>query len=223
MAKKRASKSMLVIGVGRYGKYLALKLLELGNDVMIIDQDEKVIEELAPVFTDAHIGDCTSETVLEAIGVASFDCCFVTIDENFQASLEITSLLSDIGAKKIVAKASRESQAKFLMKVGANEVVYPEKDNAERLAVKYGTNNVSDYIQISKDYSLVEIPIMKDWVGKSILEIGVRKNYDINVIAVKRDNEFIPSPTPNFVFALGDHVVTLGHSDEVIEIARRLK
>ena len=222
MAKKHGLKSMLVIGVGRYGKYLALKLLELGNDVMIIDQDEKVIEELAPVFTDAHIGDCTNETVLRAIGVPGFDCCFVAIDEKFQASLEITSLLSDIGAKKIVAKASRESQAKFLLKVGATEVVYPEKDSAERLAVKYGTNNVFDYIQLSEDYSLVELPIVENWDGKSIIDIGVRKNYNINVIAVKRGNEFIPSPAPDFIFLKGDHIVTLGHSAEVIELAQKL-
>ena len=108
------------------------------------------------------------------------------------------------------------------MKVGATEVVYPEKDSAERLAVKYGTNNVFDYIQLSEDYSLVELPIVENWDGKSIIDIGVRKNYNINVIAVKRGSEFIPSPTPDFIFLKGDHIVTLGHSAEVIELAQKL-
>ena len=222
MAKKIGKKSMLVIGMGEYGKYLALKLLELGNEVMIVDIDERKIEELAPVFTNAHIGDCTNEAVLKTIGVDQFDTCFVAIDDNFQSSLEITSLLSECGAKRVVSKASRESQAKFLLKTGATEVVYPEKDNAERLAIKYSSNNVFDYIQLTADYSLFEIPIMEGWDGMSILEIDFRKNYNLNILAVKRGKEFIPSPSPDFKFQKGDHVVTLGHSDELIKLANNI-
>ena len=141
-------KSLLVIGMGRFGKHLARKLMELGNDVMIIDKDESIINTLSASFTDAFVGDCTNPAVIHSLGINNFDICFVTIGDNFQSSLEITSLLKEAGAKYIVSKATVDMQAKFLKQIGADEVVYPEHDMAIRLAIKHNANNVFDYIEI---------------------------------------------------------------------------
>ena len=164
-------KSVLVIGLGRFGRNLADKMRELGNDVMIVDKDEKLVNEMAPRFTDSHIGDCTSEAVIRSLGVKQMDCCFVSIGEDFQSSLVITSLLKRAGAKHVIAKANQEIQAELLEQIGADEVVYPEKEIAEKLAIRYNSNNIFDYIQLTSDYSIYEIPIMSTWVGKTILEI----------------------------------------------------
>lgn len=130
-------KNILIIGIGRLGRHLAEKLTELNNSVMIVDKDENIINELAPRFTNAMIGDCTKEGVLRSLGVNNFDICFVTISDNFQSSLEITSLLKELGAKYVVSKANRDLQAKFLLRNGADEVVYPERDIAEKLAIRH--------------------------------------------------------------------------------------
>ena len=152
-------KSILVIGMGRFGYHLAAKMQELGNDVMIVDRDEKLINDMASRFTDSHIGDCTSEAVIRALGVKQMDICFVSIGEDFQSSLVITSLLKRAGAKCVVAKANQEIQADLLKQIGADEVVYPERDLAEKLAVRYNANNIFDYIQLTEDYSIYEIPV----------------------------------------------------------------
>ena len=119
-------KSVLVIGLGRFGRHLAYKMKELGNDVMIVDKDEKLVNEMAEKFTDSHIGDCTNEAVIRSLGVKQMDCCFVSIGEDFQSSLVITSLLKRAGAKHVVAKANQEIQEELLVQIGADEVVYPE-------------------------------------------------------------------------------------------------
>ncbi len=216
-------KSVLVIGMGRFGRFLAGKMLELNNDVMIIDKNPDIIDELAPKFTNAQIGDCTNPDVLKAIGVDSFDVCFVAFDENFQSSLEITSLLSELGASNIVAMASRETQAKFLKKVGASEVVYPEKDVAETLAIRYSANNVYDYIQLTKDYSIFEIPVLAEWVKHSIGSLNIRSRYNINILAIKKEGILNPSPNPEYIFTATDHVVVLGIKDEVLKLAAKTK
>lgn len=169
-------KSVLVIGMGRVGRHLSAKMMELGNDVMIVDKDEKIIETLAPNFTDANIGDCTNEDVLRSLGVSDFDICFVTIGENFQASLEVTSLLKELGAKRVVSKASRDIQAKFLLRNGADDVFYPEREIAEKLAICYNEENIFKYVELTHDYGIFEIPVLRTWIGKSIQEINVRKS-----------------------------------------------
>ena len=141
-------KSILVIGMGRFGTYLALKLTELGNQVMIADKNEDTVNRLAHNFTDAVIGDCSREEVLAEIGINNFDICFVTMGESFQSSLEVTSLLKDMGAKHVVAMSGSEIQSKFLLRNGADEVVYPEKDLAFKTAVRYNADNIFDFIQL---------------------------------------------------------------------------
>lgn len=216
-------KSVLVIGLGRFGRNLADKMRELGNDVMIVDKDEKLVNEMAPRFTDSHIGDCTSEAVIRSLGVKQMDCCFVSIGEDFQSSLVITSLLKRAGAKHVIAKANQEIQAELLEQIGADEVVYPEKEIAEKLAIRYNSNNIFDYIQLTSDYSIYEIPIMSTWVGKTILEIDVRRKHGINIIAVKTGEVLQPSPKADYVFGKSDHVVVIGKSGDVFKVAGKRK
>lgn len=216
-------KSILVIGMGRLGRHFAGKMLALGNDVMIVDKDDDVIEELSSVFTDCHIGDCRQEAVLRSIGVNNFDLCFVAIGEDFQASLEITSMLSELGASFILSKASEDRQAKFLKLVGANEVVYPERDAAEKLAMRYNADNIFDYVKLTSEYSIYEIPVVPVWVGKSINSLDIRRKYKINIIATKRNNVLNPMPDPDYVFSPGEHIVVMGKSRDVYHLANQSK
>lgn len=212
-------KSILVIGMGAFGKHLAIKLMNLKNEVMIIDKDESIIDEMSSQVTDAHIGDCTKEEVLRALGVSNFDICFVTIGDNFQSSLEITSLLRELEAKYIISKASRDIQAKFLLKNGADEVIYPDKDMAEKLAVRCSANNIYDFIDITPDYSIFEMPIMNSWIGSSIEEINVRKKYQLNILTIKNGNTIVAMPKADYVFQKNDQMIVIGKSADVIKLA----
>ena len=216
-------KNILVIGMGRFGKHLAQKMLELGNDVMIVDSDEAKIEELAPIFTDSFVGDCTNEGTVRALGVNNFDICFVSIGENFQSSLEITALLKDFGAKYVVSKANRDIQARFLKSVGADEVIYPERAMAERLAIRFNADNVYDYIELTDDFSIYEIPVPQDWVGRSISSVNVRREYHLNIIAVKREDLLRPMPGADFVFKPDDHMVVIGQTESIAKITATTK
>lgn len=214
-------KSVLVIGMGRFGRHLAGKMLDLGNDVMIVDSDEKIIEDLSVKFSDSQIGDCTSANVIKSLGVDQFDICFVTIGEDFQSSLVITSLLKKYNARFVIAKANQDIQAELLKKIGADEIVYPEREIADRLAVRYNAKNVFDYIPLSGDVSLYEIPIMREWVGRSIYDIDVRKKYKINIIAVKKGSTLQSLPSPEYTFDSGDHIVVIGKSADVFKLASK--
>ena len=216
-------KSVLVIGLGRFGRHLAYKMKELGNDVKIVDKDEKLVNEMAEKFTDSHIGDCTNEAVIRSLGVKQMDCCFVSIGEDFQSSLVITSLLKRAGAKHVVAKANQEIQEELLVQIGADEVVYPEREIAEKLAVRYNANNIFDYVQLTADYSIYEIPILPGWVGKSIVEVDVRKKYRINIIAVKNREILQPMPGADYIFRTEDHVVVIGKSNDVFKLSGKRK
>ena len=211
-------KSVLVIGMGRFGRHLAEKMQELGNDVMIVDRDEKLINDMASRFTDSHIGDCTSEAVVRALGVKQMDICFVSIGEDFQSSLVITSMLKRAGAKCVVAKANQEIQADLLKQIGADEVVYPERDLAEKLAVRYNANNIFDYIQLTEDYSIYEIPVPAAWVGRTIIELDVRRKHRVNIIAIKSGATLQPTPSADYVFRTEDHLVVIGKSADVFKL-----
>ncbi|MGN0272888.1 MAG: potassium channel family protein, partial [Lachnospiraceae bacterium] len=141
-------KSILIIGMGIIGQYLAEKMQEMGNDVMIVDKDEELIQKLSPEFPDSFVGDCTDEGVLRSLGVNNFDYCFVVVGENFYDSLEITAILKELGAVHVVTKAKRKRQAEFLKKIGADEVFFPEFEIAEKLAVRYNATNIFDYIEL---------------------------------------------------------------------------
>ncbi|MGN0678001.1 MAG: potassium channel family protein [Ruminococcus sp.] len=214
-------KSVLVIGMGRFGRHLAKRMLDLGNDVMIVDSNEKLIGELSVTFEDSQIGDCTNENVIKSLGVDQFDICFVTIGEDFQSSLVITSLLKKYNAKFVMAKANQDIQADLLKKIGADEIVYPEKETANRLAVRYNAKNVFDYIPLTSEFSLYEIPIIPDWAGKTIFDIDVRKKYKVNIIAVKKGNSLQSLPGADYRFGFDDHIVVIGAAADVFKLTSK--
>lgn len=215
-------KSVLVIGMGRFGSNLAYKLLELKNEVVIVDSNAALIDEMASDFVDAHIGDCTNLSTLSSIGVNNFDVCFVCVGENFQSSLEITSNLKDLGAKQIVSKANKDIQAKFLYKIGADEVVYPEKHMAEKTAIRFSTSkNILDFIALTPDYAIYEIPVISVWIGRSIAEMDIRRKHNINVLAIKNGEQIIPVPSADYVFSDTDIVVVFGKSADVIKLTQK--
>ena len=215
-------KSILIIGMGAFGRHLAIKMTELKNDVMIVDKDAAIIDEMSTLVTDAQIGDCTKEDVLKALGVSNFDICFVTIGDTFQSSLEITSLLKDLGAKYVISKASRDIQAKFLLRNGADEVVYPDRDMAEKLAVRCSANNVLDYFSITDEYSIFEIPIMPGWAGYTIEEVNVRRKYHINILLIKYGDSIMTMPKADYVFKEDDQIIVIGRSAEVLKFTNNL-
>lgn len=208
-------KSVLVIGMGRFGKHLAQRLTELGNEVMIVDKDPSIIDELCSQFSDSLIGDCTEESVLSDIGVEDFDICFVTMGTNYSAAMEITSILKDLKAKYIVVKAGRDRHVKLLKKLGANEVIYPEREMAQHLAVKYNSESIFDYIELGDGFSVYEMSVPKNWIGKSISGLDVRKKYHMNIIAVKSFGEINSTIEPSYVFRESDNVVVIGKEDDM--------
>lgn len=216
-------KSILVIGMGRFGRHFAERMQELGNDVMVVDKDPEVIDEIAHEFTDAHIGDCCNEAVLSSLGINNFDICFVTIGEDFQASLEITSMLKELGADHVVSKARTERQATLLSKIGADEVVYPEREISDKLAIRYNADNIFDYIQLTSEYSIFEIPCCSKWANKSVGDLNVRNKFNVNIIAVKRDNTLSIAPGADYVFKSADHLVVIGKASDVFKLGGKVK
>lgn len=208
-------KSILIIGLGRFGRHMAKKFSEQNNDVMAIDINEERINNVLSVVTNALIGDATNEQFMETIGVRDFDLCVVAIGDNFQSSLETTALLKDLGAKFILARASRDVHAKFLLRNGADDVIYTEKETAERLAVKYGSDNIFNYIELNDEYSIYEIAVPSSWLNKSILKVNVRSKYGISILATKQGNNIFPLPKPEHVFTDSESLMILGKNEDV--------
>lgn len=208
-------KSILIIGMSRFGHHLAKQLYSMGNDVVVVDKNEELMTQFTSEFTDVQIGDCTNEGVIRSLGVQNFDICIVAVGSDFQSSLVITSLLEKMGASFIVSRAKQDIQEELLYKIGAKEVICPEKSSANALAVKYSSNNIFDYIPLAKDYSIYEIKILPSWAGNTIAGLNIRQRYKINIIAVKRNGNLIPSPSPQFQFVSGDHAVVIGYAADV--------
>ena len=208
-------KSILIIGLGRFGRHMAKKFSEQNNDVMAIDINEVRINNVLSVVTNALIGDATNEQFMETIGVRDFDLCVVAIGDNFQSSLETTALLKDLGAKFVLARASRDVHAKFLLRNGADDVIYTEKETAERLAVKYGSDNIFNYIELNDEYSIYEIAVPSSWLNKSILKVNVRSKYGISILATKQGNNIFPLPKPEHVFTNSESLMILGKNEDV--------
>ena len=211
-------RSMLVIGAGRFGKNLALKLTELGNEVMIVDMEEDAVAKLAPFVTRVQIGDCMDKDVLSELGVRNFDVCFVCISDNFQSSMEITSLLKEQGAQFVVAKSDREIHADLLKKIGADDVVYPERDMAQRTAVRYSTHGAFDYIELSPEYAIMEIIPPDDWVGRTVRELEVRTKHRINVIGIRIAEHILPLISADHKFSTQEHIIVAGEQKDILKI-----
>lgn len=189
-------KNVLLIGLGRFGMHVAAHLYDLGHQVMAVDTDEDRVNKVLPYVTNAQIGDSTHADFLRSLGVDNYDVCIVTIGGNFQNSLETASLLEELGAKKVVARAERDVQAKFLLRNGADEVVYPEKQVAKWTAIRYTADHILDYIEVDDSHGIFEVDVPPAWIGKSVGELDIRRKFDINIIALRRGGktEFSVSP-----------------------------
>lgn len=203
-------KSILLIGVNRFGSLLANQFSKHGHEIMAIDKNEDRVNAILPVVTDAQIGDSTNEAFLRSLGVNNYDVCIVTIGGDFQSSLETTSLLKELGGKMVVSRADRDVQAKFLLRNGADEVIIPEKQIAQWAAIRYGSEHVLDYLKLDDDHAIYEVPVPKDWIGKSIAKMDVRKKFGINILGVKENGKMNLSFTPETVLSGDKSILVLG-------------
>ena len=214
-------KSFMIIGMGRFGHYLCRELSALGNEILAVDVVEEQLEPCLSLVTSAQIGDCTRQEVLQELGVRNFDACFVCIGTNFQNSLEITSLLKEMGAKKVVSRASTDVQAKFLLRNGADEVVYPERDIAERIAKKSSANHVFDFVDLGA-YGIYEVLPLKSWVGKSIRELNVRVSYNISILGIRGKDGSLVMPDAEYCFHEDDHMMVMGSDADLARFLKKL-
>lgn len=203
-------KNILLIGVGRFGRHIAMQLSQLGHQVMAVDINEERINDVLPFVTNAQIGDSTNEEFLRTLGIGNFDVCFVTISSNFQNSLETTSLLKELGAKSVVSRAERDVQAKFLLRNGANNVVYPEKQMAKWAAIRYSADHIFDYIEIDEQHAIFEVQVPKEWIGKSVGELDVRRRFGINILGIKRAGKTDVSVMSNTILSDDITILALG-------------
>lgn len=203
-------KSVLLIGLGRFGKHIVLNLNQLGHEVMAIDHREDRVNDILPFVTNAQIGDSTNVDFLDSLGVRNFDVCIVAIGNDFQSSLETTSNLKELGAKKVVSRAARDVQAKFLLRNGADEVVYPEKQLAKWTAIRYTSNHIRDYVELDDTHAIFEVTIPKNWIGKSIGQIDIRKKYNINIMALKENGKMNVAISPETIFTEDKTMLVLG-------------
>ena len=203
-------KSILLIGLGNFGKHIALELNRLNHQVMAIDDDEERINDILPYVTSAQIGDCTNVEFLDSLGVNNFDVCIVAIGSDFQSSLETTSNLKELGAKLVVSRASREVQAKFLLRNGADEILFPEKQLAKWAAIRYGSNHLLDYIELDEEHAIYEVSVPDNWCNKSIGEINIRQKYNISIMATKRNGEIKMTLTPDTILTSDITLLVLG-------------
>ena len=208
-------KSVLLIGLGRFGRGVAEKLNELHHQVLAVDKNEARVNEILPLVTDAQIGDATSETFLRTLGVDNFDVCIVTIGEDFQSSLETTSLLKELGAKKVVSRASREVHRKFLLRNGADDVVYPEKQLAAWTAVKHTTDLVQDYIALDQEYGIYDLSVPPEWSGKTVGGLDIRKKYNLNLLAVRRNGNPSVAVTSDTILLENETILVLGRWKDI--------
>ena len=203
-------KTVLLIGLGRFGRHLAMQLNELGHQVMAVDKDEERVNECMPFVTNAQIGDSTNAEFLRSLGIGNFDVCFVTISGNFQNSLETTSLLKELGAKCVVSRAERDVQAKFLLRNGADNVVYPEKQMAKWAAIRYTSDHVFGYIEIDEQRAIFEVEVPETWIGKSVGELDVRRKFGITILGIKRAGKTDVSVTPDTILSDDITILALG-------------
>ena len=203
-------KSVLLVGLGRFGMNIARKLNELGHEVMAIDSNEERVNEVMDFVTNAQIGNSTNEAFLRSLGVKDYDVCIVTIGGDFQSSLETTCLLKELGAKKVVARAEQDVQAKFLLRNGADEVIYPEKQLGEWTAIRYSADNVLDYITLEGPCAIFEVEVPREWLGKTIAGIDIRKKYGVNIIAIREKGVVNPVVTPDTVLSKDITLLALG-------------
>lgn len=203
-------KTILLIGLGRFGRHVAEQLNKLDHEVMAVDSDEERVNAVLPLVTNAQIGDSTKEEFLRDLGVDNYDVCIVAIGKDFQSSLETTSLLKELGARFVVSRAEQDFQEKFLLRNGADEVVYPEKQMAKWTAIRYSADHILDYIKLDDEHSIFEVTVPKSWLGMSIGQIDIRKKYNINILATKNQGKMNMVVTPDTVLTADKTLLVLG-------------
>ncbi len=208
-------KSVLLIGLGLFGQHIARELDSLKHEVLAVDICEERVNAVLPYVTSALIGDSTNEEFLRSLGVRNFDVCIVTIGESFQNSLQTTSLLKDLGAPMVVSRAANDVHAKFLLKNGADEVVYPERELASWTAIRYTADHILDYIELDGEYAIFEVAIPEEWYGKTVVQLDIRKKYGINVMGVKTDGVLNMAVTPDTLLSEGGSVLVLGRRRDI--------
>ena len=208
-------KSVLLVGLGRFGRHIAIKLHELHHQVMAIDQKEERVEAVLPYVTNAQIGDSKNASFMASLGVRNFDVCIVAIGDDFQSSLETTALLKELGAKQVVSRAARDVHAKFLLRNGADEVVYPEKQLAAWTAIRCTSEHILDYIELDATHSIFELSIPEEWNGKTILQLDIRKKYGVNILGVRENGVLNMNITPDMTMDKGKSLLVLGNERSV--------
>ena len=203
-------KNILLIGLSHFGKHVAEELADLGHEVMAVDINEEKVNEILPIVTNAQIGDSTNAEFLKSLGIRNYDVCMVTISENFQNSLETTSLLKELGASYVVSMAKRDVQEKFLLRNGADKVVYPEKQVAKWASIRYTDDHILDYMEVDASHAIFEVEVPEEWVGKTVGELDIRKRYNINILAVKNEGEFGIAISPDTYFEENHKLLVLG-------------
>ncbi len=203
-------KSILLIGLGRFGKHIAVQLGQLGHQVMAVDHNEDRVNDVLNDVTSAQIGDSTNADFLESLGIRNFDVCIVAIGNDFQSSLETTSLLKELGASLVVSRAERDVQAKFLLRNGADEVVYPEKQIAKWAAIRYSADHILDYIELDEKNAIFEVSVPEAWSGKSIGQLDIRKKHNINILAVKTGGKINATITSDTILSEENTILVLG-------------
>ena len=215
---KSKDKQYLVIGCGRFGSSVAKKMCQLGNEVMVIDKDEDSINNIAELVTHTAIVDVTEERDLKSIGLGNFDVVIVAISSDIRASIMATVIAKEMGVPKVVCKAKDELQAKVLYKIGADKVVFPERDMCIRLAYNLASENILDQINLDPEYSIMEIVTPQNWVGKTIIELNLRAKYDITVLAVKTQSGLKVMPSPNYKMQEKNILIIIGNTDKISDI-----
>lgn len=208
-------KNILLIGLGRFGRHIALQLNRLGHEVMAVDSNEERVNEILPIVTNAQIGDSTNTEFLKSLGIGNFDVCIVTIGGNFQNSLETTPLLKELGAKLVVSRAERDVQEKFLLRNGADEVIYPEKQVANWAAIRYTADHIRDYIEVDEAHAIFEVEVPEGWIGKTVGELDIRRKYSINIMATKENGKINMAVSPETVLTDNITLLVLGAYKEL--------
>lgn len=208
-------KSVLLIGLGRFGRHIAEKLKELKHQVMAVDRQEERVNAVLALVTSAQIGDSTDKAFMESLGVRDFDVCIVAIGDDFQSSLETTALLKDLGAKLVVARAARDVHERFLIRNGADEVVYPERQLAFWTAIRFSSDHILDYIELDEGHAMFELSIPSAWARKTIGQLDVRRKYNINIMAVKQDRRMDLSITPDTILPSDGTMLVLGSNRDI--------
>ena len=203
-------KNILLIGLGRFGKHIAMQLYEMGHEIMAVDINEERVNRILPFVTNAQIGDSTDASFLESLGIGNFDICFVTIGGSFQNSLETTSLLKELGANLVISRAERDVQEKFLLRNGADRVVYPEKQVAKWASIRYADDHILDYMEVDASHAIFEVAIPDEWIGRSVGELDIRRRYNINILAVKKEREVSVTISVDTVLEADSTLLVLG-------------